>query len=202
MAQETTLKIIVLGSSSVGKTSILHRGFENEFNPSLISTIGVDFKSQFFKFDNTNVKINYIDTAGQGKFRAISVNYLKGTDGAILVYDITSESTFKLIGEWVEDIRQNNKMNIGKILIGNKADLDSEREVTKEKGEDLAKSLDCPFFETSALNGMNIREALDEIARITYNKWKIDPQNRKSIRLSSAASIEKISLDKKKKCCK
>ena len=93
-------------------------------------------------------------------------------------------------------------MNISKILIGNKADLYEEREVTKEKGEELARSLDCPFFETSALNGTNIREALDEIAKITYNKWKIEPQNKQSIALSSAASVEKISFSKKKKCLK
>jgi small GTP-binding protein len=200
MSQETTLKVIVLGSSNVGKTSVLRRAFDDEFNPT-ISTIGVDFKTQYFKFDDTSIRINYIDTAGQEKFKAISVNYLKGADGAILVYDITKEETFKLIGDWVEDIKQNNKMNIGKVLLGNKADLDVDREVSKERGESLAKELDCPFFETSALSGMNVREAVDEIAKITYNKWKLEPNNRKSVRLSSSSSVEKIADEQKKKNC-
>jgi len=113
--QEDFIKIIILGSSSVGKTCILQKGFENEFNPTSLSTIGIDFKTKFFKFDDTKIKVNYIDTAGQEKFRAISVNYLKGTDGAVLVFDITKKETFKLIGSWLDDIRENNKTNIGKM---------------------------------------------------------------------------------------
>ena len=130
--QENTIKIIILGSSSVGKTCILQKGFENEFNQNSLSTIGIDFKTKYFKFDEDKVKVNYIDTAGQEKFRAISVNYLKGTDGAVLVFDITKKETFELIGNWLDDIRENNKMSIGKMLLGNKADLEEEREVTKE----------------------------------------------------------------------
>ena len=106
--QEHTIKIIILGSSSVGKTCILQKGFENEFNQNALSTIGIDFKTKYFKFDEDKVKVNYIDTAGQEKFRAISVNYLKGTDGAVLVFDITKKETFELIGNWLDDIRENN----------------------------------------------------------------------------------------------
>ena len=154
--QEHTIKIIILGSSSVGKTCILQKGFENEFNQNALSTIGIDFKTKYFKFDEDKVKVNYIDTAGQEKFRAISVNYLKGTDGAVLVFDITKKDTFELIGTWIDDIRENNKMNIGKMLIGNKADLEDEREVTKEEGEKLAELLQCKYYETSAKTGQNI----------------------------------------------
>jgi Ras-related protein Rab-1A len=78
--QENMIKIIILGSSNVGKTCILRRGFDNEFNSNNLSTIGIDFKTKFFKFDEEKIKVNYIDTAGQEKFRAISLNYLKGTD--------------------------------------------------------------------------------------------------------------------------
>ena len=89
--KETILKVIVLGSSQVGKTSILVRYFKNEFNLETLSTIGIDFKTKYFKFDEEKIKINFIDTAGQEKFRAISVNYLKGTDGVLLVFDITNK---------------------------------------------------------------------------------------------------------------
>ena len=166
--QENTIKIIILGSSSVGKTCLLQKAFENEFNQNSLSTIGIDFKTKFFKFDDTKVKVNYIDTAGQEKFRAISVNYLKGTDGAVLVFDITKKETYELIGTWLDDIRENNKMSIGKMLIGNKADLEDEREVSKEEGEQLAQMLECKYYETSAKTGQNVNEALDEIARTTY----------------------------------
>ena len=199
-SQENTIKIIILGSSSVGKTCILQRGFENEFNQNALSTIGIDFKTKFFKFDDTKVKVNYIDTAGQEKFRAISVNYLKGTDGAVLVFDITKKETYELIGTWLDDIRENNKMSIGKMLIGNKADLEDEREVSKEEGEQLAQMLECKYYETSAKTGQNVNEALDEIARTTYLIWKKSNENRNSIRISQADSV-KPSIVEKKGCC-
>lgn len=198
--QENTIKIIILGSSSVGKTCILQKGFENEFNQNSLSTIGIDFKTKFFKFDDTKVKVNYIDTAGQEKFRAISVNYLKGTDGAVLVFDITKKETYELIGTWLDDIRENNKMSIGKMLIGNKADLEDEREVSKEEGEQLAQMLECKYYETSAKTGQNVNEALDEIARTTYLIWKKSNENRNSIRISQADSV-KPSIVEKKGCC-
>ena len=202
MSQEQIIKIIVLGSSNVGKTSILHRGFDKEYNPNLLSTIGIDFKTKYFNFDDSKIKVSYIDTAGQEKFRAISLNYLKGTDGAMLVYDVTKKNTFELIGTWLDDIRENNKMSIGKILLGNKVDLESEREVSKEEGEKLAELLQCKYYETSAQTGLNVEEAIDEIARITYLEWKKNPENRNSIRISSADSIGKPSIVEKKNCCK
>ena len=198
--QENTIKIIILGSSSVGKTCLLQKAFENEFNQNSLSTIGIDFKTKFFKFDDTKVKVNYIDTAGQEKFRAISVNYLKGTDGAVLVFDITKKETYELIGTWLDDIRENNKMSIGKMLIGNKADLEDEREVSKEEGEQLAQMLECKYYETSAKTGQNVNEALDEIARTTYLIWKKSNENRNSIRISQADSV-KPSIVEKKGCC-
>jgi len=199
-SQENTIKIIILGSSSVGKTCILQRGFENEFNQNALSTIGIDFKTKFFKFDDTKIKVNYIDTAGQEKFRAISINYLKGTDGAVLVFDITKKETYQLIGTWLDDINNNNKMSIGKMLIGNKADLEDEREVSKEEGEQLAQMLECKYYETSAKTGQNVNEALDEIARTTYLIWKKSNENRNSIRISQADSV-KPSIVEKKGCC-
>jgi small GTP-binding protein len=199
--QENTIKIIILGSSSVGKTCILQKGFENEFNQNSLSTIGIDFKTKYFKFDEDKVKVNYIDTAGQEKFRAISVNYLKGTDGAVLVFDITKKETFELIGNWLDDIRQNNKMSIGKMLLGNKADLEDEREVTNEEGEKLAELLQCKYYETSAKTGQNINEALDEIAKLTYTIWKKANENRNSIRISAADSVGKPSVVQGKKGC-
>ena len=199
--QENTIKIIILGSSSVGKTCILQKGFENEFNQNSLSTIGIDFKTKYFKFDEDKVKVNYIDTAGQEKFRAISVNYLKGTDGAVLVFDITKKETFELIGNWLDDIRENNKMSIGKMLLGNKADLEEEREVSTEEGEQLAQLLECKYYETSAKTGQNITEALDEIAKLTYGIWKKTNENRNSIRISAADSVGKPSVVQGKKGC-
>ena len=91
-------------------------------------------------------------------------------------------------------------MSIGKILIGNKIDLELDREVTKEEGEQLAELLECKYFETSAKSGQNINESLDEIAKITYENWKKTNENRNSIRISGA-SEGKVSIHEKKNCC-
>jgi len=199
--QENMIKIILLGSSNVGKTCILLRAFENRYIESNMSTIGVDFKTKYFKFDDEKIKVNYIDTAGQEKFRAISVNYLKGADGAILVYDVTKKETYELIGSWIDDINKNNKMGVIKILLGNKVDLEEEREVSKEEGEKLADLLECKFYETSAKTGLNISQALDEIAKNAYLQWKKANENRNSVRLSSRDTVGKKSIVKKDGCC-
>jgi small GTP-binding protein len=202
---ETILKIIILGSSEVGKTSILNRYFNNEFSPNLLSTIGIDFKTKYFKFDDAKVKVNFIDTAGQEKFRAISVNYLKGTNGVVLTFDLTKKDTFDLIQGWIDDINQNVKADIGKILFGNKKDLENEREVLKEDAEQLAKELGCKYYEGSAKTGDNVTEALDECAKISYvthKQFKESEPNdeRNSIRLSGSSGSDKNS-GSKKRCC-
>ena len=207
MNEETDiiLKIITLGSSEVGKTCILHRYFNNDFKENLLSTIGIDIRTKFFKFNDDKVKMNFIDTAGQEKFRAISVNYLKGTNGVILVFDITKKESFDLIETWIDEIKQNNKTNIGKILLGNKSDLEADREVQKEDAVKLAEKLGCQYFEGSAKTGENITEALNTVASETYESWikYRQEENRHSIRLSSADSdsANRVTVDEKKKNC-
>ena len=201
--KEVILKIIILGSSQVGKTSILNRYFNNEFQENMLSTIGIDFKTKFFKFDGNKVKFTYIDTAGQEKFRAISVNYLKGTHGVILVFDLTNKETFDLIENWIEDIKQNNQSDIAKILLGNKSDILDSRQVSIEDAEELANKLGCKYYEGSAKTGENITEALDEIAKISYDYYQ-NSDHRDSIRLSSDVNNDNKKEEnskKKKKCC-
>ena len=203
MSEDVTLKVIILGASTVGKTSIFLRYFNNEFSHGTLTTLGVDFKTKFFKFENKKLKINYIDTAGQEKFKSISENYLKGTDGVILVFDLTNKETLDLVNYWADCIKKNNRDNIGMILFGNKSDLENDRDVTYEEGKNLADKLGCQYYEGSAMNGDNVEFVMNEIAKISYNEWKKTEENRMSIRLSSAASIEveKI-ITKKKFCCK
>ena len=193
---EKTLKIIILGSSEVGKTCILNRYFHNEFKENLLSTIGIDFQTKFFRFEDQKIKANYIDTAGQEKFRAISVNYLKGTDGVILVFDITKKETFELLETWLKELRDTNKSDVSKVLIGNKSDLAEKRQVSIEEANTLAESMKCKYYEASAKTGENINEALDEIAKIAYNYYINNEDRVESIVLSREEE-----KNKKKKCC-
>ena len=203
MSEDIILKIIILGASTVGKTSIFLRYFNNEFSHGTLTTLGVDFKTKFFKFEDKKLKINYIDTAGQEKFKSISENYLKGTDGVILVFDLTNKETLDLVNYWADCIKKNNRDNIGLILFGNKSDLENDRDVTYEEGKNLADKLKCLYYEGSAKTGENIEFVMNEIAKISYFEWKKTAENRMSIRLSSVASIEEEKINNKKKfCCK
>ena len=196
---EKTLKIIILGSSEVGKTCIYNRYFHNEFKENLLSTIGIDFQTKFFKFDDQKVKANFIDTAGQEKFRAISVNYLKGTDGVILVFDITNKETFDLLETWLDELKDTNKSEVSKVLIGNKSDLAKARQVEIEDAQNLAEKINCNYYEASAKTGKNINEALDEIARISYDNYQKMEERVDSIVLSREEEEKK--KKNKKSCC-
>ena len=202
MDTHLTLKIIILGSSEVGKTCILNRYFNNEFKENSLSTIGIDFQTKFFKFEDRKIKVNYTDTAGQEKFRAISVNYIKGTNGVILVFDITKNESFDLLESWMNELRENSKVDISKVLIGNKSDLEEKRQVTKEEAEKFAQKIGCKYFECSAKTGNNVNDALDEIARLTYFSVKdSEEDSRDSIKLEKDNVNDKDKAEQKRKCC-
>ena len=206
MSKIKHLNIITLGSSKVGKTSILKRYIDNEYHEEQLSTFGIEHNFRYFKFNEEKVKIDYVDTAGQEAFRSIASNYLKKADGVILTFDITQRDSFELVGNWLDDLeKNNNKNNIGIILIGNKNDLEEQRQVKKEEGENMANNIKCEYMEVSAKTGDNINEALDEIAKITYENYKSNP-----LEESNSFNLDKyrrksIFKEKKKKskskCC-
>ena len=165
---ELTLKIIILGSTKVGKTCLINQYFNKEFNDNPISTIGIDLQSKYYKFDNDIVKINFIDTAGQERFDSISSNYLKNVNGVLLIYDITNYDTFWKIDYWNNQIKYYNKNKYSIVLIGNKIDLDNQRVVKFNYGENLSKKINCKFFETSTKDNINVEQVFETISLLTY----------------------------------
>ena len=197
MTKQLEYKIIILGMSDVGKTCLLINYFDKKFKDNNISTIGIDFKTKFFKFDEMKVKINYVDTAGQERFHAISSNYLKNANGILLVYAVNSRASFSLLEDWMKEVKNHANQNFSIIILGNKCDVE-DREVTLEEAENFAKKINSKVYEVSAKTGWNVAEAFDEIARLTYEKDKDGKlMQRDSIR------FEDVDTDKKKKkCCK
>ena len=190
-------KVIILGMSEVGKTCLLINYFDKKFKENNISTIGIDFKTKFFKFDEKKVKINYVDTAGQERFHAISSNYLKNANGILLVYAVNSRASFSLLEDWMKEVKNHANQNFSIIILGNKCDVE-DREVTLEEGENFAKKINSKVYEVSAKTGYNVAEAFDEIARMTYEKDKEG-----KIRQRESIRFEDVGTDKKKKkCCK
>ena len=163
-------KIIIIGDTCVGKSNILTRYLKNEFKENSKSTVGVELGSKFLKVNGIGAKVQIWDTAGQERYRSITSSYYKGSHGCFIVYDITSETSFDNVEKWYEQAQKEASKDISVILVGNKCDLENERKVPKEKGEDKAKSFRCPFFETSALSKINIDDIFNEMVNNIYDR--------------------------------
>ena len=154
-----SVKFIIVGDSSVGKSNILLRFSRNVFDPGHQATLGIEFANKHLIYNNTDYLIQIWDTAGQENFRSVTRAYYKASAVAMVVYDITKEETFEHIQAWLKDCKELAPRTVLLVLIGNKSDLEDQRVITKERGEYLAKENNMMFFETSALNGNGIEEA-------------------------------------------
>ena len=164
---DIVFKILLLGDSEVGKSCFLMRYSENVFVENYITTIGLDYKLKYVKLDSgKTVKVQLWDTAGQDKYRTIAKNYFKGSHGILLLYDITKQSSYDNIREWIHDIKEEVSEKAIIFLIGNKIDMTDKRKISKEKGEELAEEYKIPFFEASAKTGENV----DEVFKALYKK--------------------------------
>ena len=172
-----TFKILTIGESGVGKTCILRRFVENKFLKNHLATIGIDFKTKTLTINNQEIKLKIWDTAGQERFRNITTQYYKGADGIVLVYDVTEESSYEKIKDWMAQILSNTQRDeIGLVLLGNKCDMEP-RTVTEEQGNKMAEELEISYFETSALTGQGIREAFEQLTKDIMKKKGVGESN-------------------------
>lgn len=151
-------KVLIIGNSCVGKSNILLRFSDNLFHESFLPTIGVDFKIRNVECKNKTIKLHIWDTAGQERFKTITATYYKGAHGIILVYDITDRISFQEIENWLSEIEHHASAKVTKILVGNKSDLEDQRQVSYQEGKDFADKLGMEFLETSAKSRINIDE--------------------------------------------
>uniref|UniRef100_G1PVK7 small monomeric GTPase n=1 Tax=Myotis lucifugus TaxID=59463 RepID=G1PVK7_MYOLU len=143
-------KLLIIGNSSVGKTSFLFRYADDTFTPAFVSTVGIDFKVKTVYRNEKRVKLQIWDTAGQERYRTITTAYYRGAMGFILMYDITNEESFNAVQDWATQIKTYSWDNAQVILVGNKCDMEEERVVPAEKGRLLAEQLvGLNFYEES-----------------------------------------------------
>ena len=165
------IKIITIGDSHVGKSSLIINYIDNKFSNVYMSTIGFDLKAKQINLkDGTEAKIMIYDTAGQERFKSLAANYIKKANGILLVYDIADKTTFGNIGMWMKSITQEKGDKLPIVLVGNKADLTEEREVSSEEGKKLAEENGFHFFETSCKNDINVNECFVDLAELVYEK--------------------------------
>jgi len=160
-------KILLVGDSGVGKSSILLRFTDDEFEEGGLSvTIGVDFKVKILEMGGKRLNLRIWDTAGQEKFRSLTSSYYRGTQGIILVYDVTKRETFQHIETWLQEINlYSTNSEVRKMLIGNKVDKSEPRQVSREEGLAFAKKHAMLFIECSAKTRLGVQQAFEELVQ-------------------------------------
>jgi len=171
-------KILLIGDSGVGKSSILNRYVDNTYLENNMSTIGVDFKIKTINIDDKLIKLQLWDTAGQERFRVITSSYYRGVHGIIIVYDVTNEESFKNVDFWLSEIKKYGLPDIVKILIGNKSDRIDKKVIEYTTGQEYANEFDMKFTETSAKNNSNIEDIFINLTKEIKNNTA--PRNLKN----------------------
>ncbi len=163
-APDHTFKILLVGDSGVGKSSLLLRFATGDFE-ELSSTIGVDFKSKVVDVGGKRVKLTVWDTTGQERFRTLTSSYYRGAHGIVYVFDVTRRETFESLGEiWMNEVSMYSTIADSiKMVVANKTDLNSQREVPKEECVSFAKKHGCIFAETSARQNLAVEQAFEEL---------------------------------------
>jgi len=158
------LKVLVIGDSGIGKSSVILRFSDGIFEESFVSTIGVDFKIRSLEINAKRVKVQVWDTAGQERFRTISSSYYRGAHGVLVVYDITDACSFSNVKEWLQKVEQYACSDVSIILVGNKSDLEDNRTVSTESAQEFASMMMLPLVEVSAKEGHNIELLFTQMA--------------------------------------
>jgi len=168
-------KILLLGDCNVGKTCFLLRYVDEQTDENHISTIGVDFRTKLFQINSEEIlKLQIWDTAGQDKFKCITKNYFRGTNGIILMYDITCKDSFKNIRNWLSQIKDILGDDACVVLVGNKCDLESERSIPVESALILANDYKLSFFESSAKDNIYVKEIFEYLIKEIFRKYNVD----------------------------
>lgn len=195
-------KFLVIGNAGVGKSCILHHFIENKFKDNSSHTIGVEFGSKVVNVGGKTVKLQIWDTAGQERFRSVTRSYYRGAAGALLVYDISSRETYNALANWLTDARTLASANIVITLVGNKKDLEAEREVTFLEASRFAQENQLMFLETSAVTGENVEEVFMKCSRTILAKiesGELDPERTGSGIQYGDASLRRITRQQQRR---
>ena len=204
-----SIKIILLGDVSVGKTAIINRYIDGKFDDNYSCTINVQSRKKKISFNqDISIEMSIWDTCGEEKFRAITRQYYRESNGILLVFDLNRNKTFLSLTKWIKEIKEVAPKDVVIVLVGNKVDLN--REVNKNDVENFAEENNLIYYEISAKDGINVDFAFEKLAKVIIEKMKDENENRlkekdDSIYDLTFEDIQTKSLDniygKKSNCC-
>ena len=198
-------KIIIIGDSGVGKSSLLKRAVQNRFDESYQATIGFEFLLMHYKINELKFKLQIWDTCGQEMYRSLVQGFYRNTSLAIIVYDVNNPKSFEGLEVWLKDLRQQTEQEIPIFIIGNKSDM--EKKVPTEDAKIFSTSNRTKYFaECSARSGYNVKEIFNEAAKQLYESYKKYQSKNKSpannrLKLDKKEDDNNKDNTKKKKCC-
>jgi Ras-related protein Rab-11A len=197
-------KIILIGNVSVGKTSIFNKFTTGDFSKIYKSTIAAEFKSKLLKVNkNLWAKLVIWDTCGSENFRAVTRQYYRGADGAIVIFDLTDQSSFNDLKKWIKDIKNYGEKDIQIIIVGNKLDLFNQRKVTQSQANNFCNENKYKYIEASAKDGTNLLKIFEELTFDLTNKnlQKIKNEENKKSQIKNLEIMVKEETQKEKKGC-
>lgn len=201
------LSIMIIGDEEVGKTTILERYLKGSFTSERKKTIGVEKYPLSYKDNDTNKSylINFWDTAGQERFHTITKNYYQRANGMVITMAINKRNSFSNLKMWINSITENNSKKLPIVILCNKFDLESERQISNQEIEQFCNSENKKMYFTSAKTGFNIEPAFNFIINETVKTFEIDSNNKTNIinleMKNNGINQNKIQSDEKSGCC-
>ena len=206
MVVDLNIKLLIVGDSNVGKTSLLLQYTDNYYPDQHTATIGFEYKIKMFQYKDYNIKLQIWDTAGQERFHSITNNFFHNADGILFVYDITNRQSFNGVKVWIKEAEEIGNF-YKRILIGNKIDLSEKRQIPIEELENYCKEKNIDFFETSAKENIYLVEAFNKIVELILEN-KTDEEiirefgvKKSSLSISSKNMGSRKNKNQNQRCC-
>jgi len=201
--RKTIIPLMLLGDGQVGKTSLTLRLTKNSFDESLLTTLGKESYTYQVDLHGHNIKMKIWDTAGQERFKSMTLNVIKTVDGLIIVYSIASKKTFENLDNWIKQLNEITDLSKKPVIIvGNKSDLNENREVSYEEGKKFAENHGYNFYETSASTGYNVDLAFNDIFEQLYKTFEKEIIGEKVEKNQSISLVKDKKSKNKTNCCK